>query len=114
MRVTRFCYRHVRISTSAYTRRSLFCTVCCNRLSSRCGVIFCADKNAFVRNNIVKEPFSSRQEKMVPETDILEIGCVSILEIDCINALKLLQQLQMQQELHHVYLTSFQCPSAWQ
>ena len=51
---------------------------------------------------------------MVSKTDILEIGCVNILEIGCINALKLLQQLQMPQELHHVYLTSFQCPSAWQ
>ena len=62
MRVTRFvivtyAYRLARTHADHF-----IVVVCCNRLSWRCGVIFCADKNAFVRNNIVKEPFSSRQE----------------------------------------------------
>ena len=95
MRVTRFVIVTYAYRPSCAHADRFIVAVCCNRLSSRCCVILCADKIAFVPNNIVKRPLVHGKKKIVSKTGILENGCNDILNY-C-------KQLQMPKELHHVY-----------
>ena len=102
MRVTRFVIVTYAYRPSCAHADRFIVAVCCNRLSSRCGVILCADKIAFVPNNIVKRPLVHGKKKIVSKTALSENGCINILKL-----------LQTAADATRV-TSCVQCPPVWQ